>query len=57
MVIRRSILQYDITDWRTLDYEKVIWAPIPYDNTFQDKYNRNYVSPGGKQRYKNKNGK
>ena len=51
-----SILQYDITDWRTLKYEKVIWAPITYDNTFQDKYNRNYVSPGGKQRYKNSNG-
>ncbi len=52
-----SILQYDITDWRTLEYEKVIWAPITYDNTFQDKYNRNYVSPGGKQRYKNSDGK
>lgn len=53
----KSILQYDITDWRTLEYEKVIWAPITYDNTFQDKYNRNYVSPGGKQRYKDSNGK
>ena len=51
-----SVLQYDITDWRTLEYEKVIWAPITYDNTFQDKYNRNYVSPGGNQRYKNSKG-
>ncbi len=51
------VLQYDITDWRTLKYDKVIWAPITYDNTFQDKYNRNYVSPGGKQRYKNNEGK
>ena len=52
-----GILQYDITDWRTLTYEKVVWAPITYDNTFQDKYNRNYVSPGGNQRYKNSQGK
>ncbi len=52
-----GILQYDITDWRTLEYDKVIWAPITYDNTFQDKYNRNYVSPAGKQRYKNSEGK
>jgi len=55
--IFEGILQYDITDWRTLKYEKIIWAPITYDNTFQDKYNRNYVSPGGKQRYKNSEGK
>ena len=25
-----EILQYDITDWRTLSFTKVIWAPIPY---------------------------
>lgn len=44
-------------DWRTLDYEKVIWAPIVYGNQTMDKYNRNFVSPNGKQRYKNSDGK
>ena len=52
-----KILQYDITDWRTLEYEKVIWAPIKYDQKFVDKYNRNYRSPWDKQRYKNSEGK
>ena len=33
------VLQYDITDWRTLKYDKVIWSHITYDNTFQDNYN------------------
>ena len=51
-----EILQYDITDWRTLDFKKVIWAPIPYSPESMDRYNRDYVSPGGNQRFKNKNG-
>ena len=51
-----EILQYDITDWRQLKYEKVIWTPIPYSPTTLDRYNRDYVSPGGKQRYKNSEG-
>ena len=51
-----EILQYDITDWRTLDFKKVVWAPIPYSPESMDRYNRDYVSPGGKQRFKNKNG-
>ena len=51
-----EILQYDITDWRTLDFNKVIWAPIPYSPESMDRYNRDYVSPNGKQRFKNKEG-
>ena len=51
-----EILQYDITDWRTLDFNKVVWAPIPYSPSTMDRYNRDYVSPSGKQRFKNKNG-
>ena len=51
-----EILQYDITDWRTLDFKKVVWAPIPYSPESMDRYNRDYVSPGDKQRFKNKNG-
>ena len=55
-----KILNYDPDlnfDWRALEYEKVIWAPITYGNKTKDKYNRNYVSPTGKQRYKNSDGK
>ena len=52
-----EILQYDITDWRTLNFKKVIWAPIPYSPGGMDRYNRDYASPGGKQRFKDKEGK
>tara|TARA_B100001142_G_scaffold324597_1_gene376615 strand:- start:1012 stop:2343 length:1332 start_codon:yes stop_codon:yes gene_type:complete len=51
-----DVLQYDITDWRTLDFDKVIWTPIPYSPGTMDRYNRDYVSPSGKQRFKNKAG-
>ncbi len=51
-----EVLQYDITDWRTLDFERVIWAPIPYSPSSMDRYNRDYVSPSGKQRFKSKTG-
>ena len=51
-----EVLQYDITDWRQLQLEKVIWAPIPYSPGSMDRYNRDYVSPSGKQRYKNPSG-
>ncbi|MBL6874673.1 MAG: ABC transporter permease [Flavobacteriales bacterium] len=51
-----EILQYDITDWRTLDFKKVVWPLIPYSPEGMDRYNRDYVSPSGKQRFKNKDG-
>jgi len=51
-----EILQYDITDWRRLNFEKVIWAPIAYSPSTMDRYNRDYVSPRGKQRFKNEKG-
>ena len=50
------VLQYDITDWRSLDLSSVIWAPIPYSPSSMDRYNRDYASPSGKQRFKNKDG-
>ena len=51
-----NMLQYDITDWRQLKVTSVIWAPIPYSPGSMDRYNRDYASPGGEQRYKNSNG-
>ena len=49
-------LQFDITDWRKLDLESVIFTPIPYSPDFLDKENNDYVSPRGKQEFTNHNG-
>ena len=51
-----QVLQYDIADWRQLDLEKVVWAPIPYSPGGMDRYNRDYASPSGEQRFKNYDG-
>jgi len=51
-----DVLQYDITDWRSLELDKVIWPLIPYSPGGMDRYNRDYVSPNGKQRFKNSQG-
>ena len=51
-----QILQYDITDWRQLNLTSVVWTPIPYSPGSMDRYNREYASPGGKQRFKNPEG-
>ena len=48
-----QVLQYDITDWKELNLTSVIWAPIPYSPSSMDRYNRDYASPSGKQRFKN----
>lgn len=50
-----EMLQFDITDWRKLELESVVWAPIPYSPDKGDRYNREYVSPLDEQRYKNSN--
>ena len=50
-------IQFDITDWRTLQLESVVWAPVPYSPYKQDIYNNDYVSPGGVQYMKNSQGK
>ena len=49
-------LQFDITDWRKIDLESVIYTPIPYSPSFLDKENNDYVSPNGKQEFTNHNG-
>lgn len=50
-------IQFDITDWRTLPLERVLWTPIPYSPHKQDIYNNDYVSPGAIQYIKNNEGK
>ncbi|MGZ5304983.1 MAG: ABC transporter permease, partial [Bacteroidia bacterium] len=52
-----EILQFNITDWRQLNLEKVIWPIIPYSPNYPDQYNRDYASPGGEHFFKDKDGK
>jgi peptide/nickel transport system permease protein len=49
-------LQFDITDWRTLQLDKVIWAPIPYSPSQTDHFNMGYSAPASSQFYKNSSG-
>jgi len=49
-------LQFDITPWKKLDLESVIFAPIPYSPSYLDKENNDYVSPNGKQEFTNHKG-
>ena len=49
-------LQFDITDWKQLPLESVVWAPIPYSPEKPDRYNREYVSPTAVHYYKNPEG-
>lgn len=43
---------YANIDWKTLDYDFVLWPPIPYGSSEQDASNPS-VSPGGNQEIKN----
>lgn len=51
-----EILQFDITDWRQLPLDKVIWPLIPYSPKQPDKFNRDYASPRGEQFYQHASG-
>lgn len=51
-----EILQYDIADWKQLNATTIIFAPIAYAPNKTDYDNADYVSPGGKQMFKNKDG-
>jgi len=49
-------LQYDITDWRELPLDHVIWTPIPYSASESDRFAMDYVAPGAAQQYNNAKG-
>lgn len=38
-------LQFDITSWKQLPLEEVVWAPIAYSPKSIDEYNANFKSP------------
>lgn len=47
----KEVLQYDITDWKQLNAEHIIFAPIAYSPSKSDYNNINYVAPGEKQSF------
>lgn len=49
-------LQFDITDWKQLKLDDVVWAPVPYSPSKPDRFNREYVAPNAVQFYKNPDG-
>ena len=49
-------IQLDIADWKQMQFDKVVWAPIPYSPGKSDRLNSGYKSPGGEQFFKDKNG-
>ena len=49
-------IQLDIADWKQMDLEKVIWAPVPYSPGKTDMLNTGYKGPGDAQLFKDKNG-
>ena len=49
-------LQYDVVDWKKLDVESVIWAPVVYSPGKTDLLNAGYIAPGGDQLYRDENG-
>lgn len=51
-----EIIQYDITDWKHMDAESIIFAPVSYAPNKTDYDNANYIAPSGKQIFVNKSG-
>lgn len=51
-----EILQYDIADWKHLDAETIVFAPVAYAANKTDYDNANYVAPGGEQVFVKKDG-
>lgn len=50
-------IQLDIADWKHMQFDKVIWAPIPWSPGKSDNINAHYKSPGGEQLFIDANGK
>ena len=51
-----EILQYDITDWKHLDAEQIIFAPVAYAPSKSDYDNINYAAPRDPQFFTNAKG-
>jgi peptide/nickel transport system permease protein len=53
----KEILQFDITEWKELETESVVWAPIPWSPAKPDRLNRDYTGPYDEQMMKSDDGK
>lgn len=53
---QKEIIQYDVTDWKLLDAEHIIFAPVPYAPSKSDYDNINYSGPGDQQFFTTANG-
>jgi peptide/nickel transport system permease protein len=53
----KEILQFDITEWKELETESVVWAPIPWSPAKPDRFNRDYTGPFDEQMMKSDDGK
>lgn len=51
-----EILKLDATDWKQMQLEKVIWAPIAYSPGKSDWLNANCVAPSAPQKFKDPGG-
>ncbi len=45
-------IQLDIAKWKQMEYESVIWAPVPYASNKSDFLNSDYMAPSGEQFFK-----
>lgn len=54
---KKEVIQFDITDWRKMDVDYVLWPLVPFSPENPDYYNRDYVSPADKQLVPSPNGK
>jgi peptide/nickel transport system permease protein len=46
---KKEIIQFDITDWRKMETEYILWPLIPFSPEKPDYYNRDYISPNDRQ--------
>lgn len=44
-------LQLDIAEWKKMEFESVVWAPITWSPGKMDPDNRDYIAPGGEQKF------
>jgi peptide/nickel transport system permease protein len=48
----KEILQFDLLEWRSMETDAIVFAPIPYSPGKPDKLNRDYVGPRDEQKMK-----
>lgn len=52
--VTEELLQYDLVDWKKLQCDKIIFAPITYSPSKSDYVNADYVAPDGEQFFSGK---